>query len=195
MLKFGAGMLLTGTVFLVSLLDYPRLQSVLGLSPGYEVSIEIPETRLFTADGRLLQKDLFQGKPVYVFFGFTECGTACPVVLGKLKRLDAQLRKSGNKAEFVYINLKPLNNREAAGLSAFFSEYPENFHALYAEDIRELKKITGVLHADADFRFFNPDQHTAFIYLTDSFQTVKRIYTERNISVSELAEGYTGKKL
>lgn len=48
-----------------------------------------------------------QGKVILLFFGYTSCTEACPIILGRVNSIFDQLGPHGNKALAVFISVDP----------------------------------------------------------------------------------------
>ncbi len=94
-LKFAA------TVLLISMLQACseplswHASDITGMMPDLEFALTGPE-------GRVIDAQSLQGKPVLVFFGFTNCPNVCPTTL---TQLSVVLKKLGSQADNVQVLL------------------------------------------------------------------------------------------
>ena len=59
------------------------------------------------ADGKPFSSASLKGKPYAIFFGFTHCPDVCPVTLGRLAKLRAQLSAGERPFEILFVTVDP----------------------------------------------------------------------------------------
>mgnify|MGYP003342278585 CR=1 FL=1 len=58
-------------------------------------------------DGRDRSLADFQGKVVFVFFGFTQCPDVCPTTMAELAEMRRRLGADGNRVQGVFVSVDP----------------------------------------------------------------------------------------
>ncbi len=58
-------------------------------------------------NGRTFKLSEHRGKVILLFFGYTSCTEACPVILGRVNKVFERLGTEGEKALAVFISLDP----------------------------------------------------------------------------------------
>lgn len=74
-----------------------------------DVSAALPdlEFALLGPDAELIDASSLQGRPVLLFFGFTNCPTVCPTTLTRLSVLMKQLGSDANNIQVVFVSVDP----------------------------------------------------------------------------------------
>lgn len=78
----------------------------------FAATMTIPEFALTDQDGTAVGREIFARGPAVLLFTFTNCPTACPVMLGRLLPLHAD--PALNSARFVSISVDPENDTPGA---------------------------------------------------------------------------------
>ncbi len=124
-----------------------------------------------TGGARVTDKD-FAGKPMLVFFGFTNCPSICPT---GLQVITAALDKLGDKAKSltpVFITLDPERDTPAK-----LGAYMKNFHSSIRSLSGSADDVTVAVKAYKVYAKKVSDQaqpnsytidHTSFVYLMDA---------------------------
>jgi len=135
------------------------------------VAIGGPFALTDTTGTRRTEKD-FAGKPMLVFFGFTNCPDVCP---SGLQTLTVALDKLGDKAERLiplFITVDPERDTPAA-LAAYIKSFHPRLQALTGtpEEVQAAIKAYRVyarkVPYDSDPTRYNVD-HSSFFYLMDA---------------------------
>ncbi len=63
--------------------------------------------QLKDVDGRERSLAEFQGKVVFVFFGFTQCPDVCPTTMAELAEVRRRLGADGNRVQGVFVSVDP----------------------------------------------------------------------------------------
>jgi protein SCO1 len=143
-----------------------------GPSPGTgQAAIGGPFTLTDTTGARRTEKD-FAGKPMLVYFGFTNCPDVCP---SGLQTLTVALNKLGDKADRLtplFITIDPERDTPES-LAAYIKSFHPRIQALSGspEDVQATIKtyrVYAVKVPDAsDPKRYNID-HSSFFYLMDA---------------------------
>ncbi len=135
------------------------------------VAIGGPFTLTDATGTRRTEKD-FAGKPMLVFFGFTNCPDVCP---SGLQTLTVALDKLGDKADRLtplFITVDPERDTPAA-LAAYIKSFHPRLQALTGapEEVQAAIKAYRVyarkVPYDSDPTRYNVD-HSSFFYLMDA---------------------------
>jgi len=185
--------LLAGAVAALSLVVGPQLGTVPGIAPATtgKALIGGPFSLLDPAGKRVTEKD-FAGRPMLVYFGFTNCPDICPA---GLQVIAAALDKLGSKADGltpVFITLDPERDTPQV-----IGEYVKSFNPRIVglsgstEDIAAVAKAYRVYFkkmADANSASGNYSvDHSAYMYLmSPTGEFVKHF--PHTVSVDQLAD-------
>ena len=88
------------------------LPSLIRPSSGYQPPIKmeggtLPPLELVDQHGRPFSLEKVKGKPVFIYFGYTNCPDVCPVVLQKFARTIRALGGDADKVAFVFVSVDP----------------------------------------------------------------------------------------
>ncbi len=88
------------------------LPSLIRPSSGYQPPIKmeggtLPPLELVDQYGRPFSLEKVKGKPVFIYFGYTNCPDVCPVVLQKFARTIRALGGDADKVAFVFVSVDP----------------------------------------------------------------------------------------
>lgn len=98
-------------------------------------------------NGQALTLDTLKGKPVVLTMAYTKCKTACPVTMGRFKRIAAALETRVPDAQFVIVSLDP--KRDTPETMAQFKKHyrleEDSWHLLTGSeaDVRKLSVLIG----------------------------------------------------
>jgi protein SCO1/2 len=101
------------------------------------------ETRsLFDADwtwrdeqGQAVRFDRWRGAPIFVSLVFTNCTSACPLTIERLRRVSETFRAEGRAATFVLVTLDPANDTpEQLQRFKLSRGLPADWHLLRGDD-------------------------------------------------------------
>jgi len=88
------------------------LPSLIRPSSGYQPPIKmeggtLPPLELVDQYGRPFSLEEVKGKPVFIYFGYTNCPDVCPVVLQKFARTIRALGRDADKVAFIFVSVDP----------------------------------------------------------------------------------------
>jgi protein SCO1/2 len=112
----------------------------------------------------------YQGKAVFVFFGYTQCPDVCPTTMTDMAQVMKLLGKDADKLQVIFITVDPERDTKEL-LSQYVPQFDARFIGMYAS-LEETKKVA------TDFKVFftkvpNKDgtsysiDHTAAAYIYD----------------------------
>ena len=112
----------------------------------------------------------YQGKAVFVFFGYTQCPDVCPTTMTDMAQVMKLLGKDADKLQVIFITVDPERDTKEL-LSQYVPQFDARFIGMYAS-LEETKKVA------TDFKVFftkvpNKDgtsysiDHTAAAYFYD----------------------------
>ncbi len=84
------------------------------------VPMPAPDRALLSADGPVSLQD-FQGKYTFVYFGYRFCPDVCPVTMGRLKQVRADLGENADQMAVIMITVDP--ERDTPEKMAEFMNY------------------------------------------------------------------------
>ena len=167
----------------------------LGLQKFYRYEINQPAYNFRVAYPRNIKyfSDL-KGSYIYLFFGFTQCATVCPKMMGALYDLSKSLKHKDLK--FVFASIDPVRDTKES-LKKYAKSYGANFLPvqLYKQDIKKVLTEYKSYIYKADIEKLKNQkgyqiQHTGFLYLIDKNGIIKYIYNDSEINGKELREGF-----
>lgn len=138
-------------------------------------------------DGRDRSLADFQGKVVFVFFGFTQCPDVCPTTMAELAEVRRRLGADGNRVQGVFVSVDPERDT-APVLKAYLSGLDPSFIGLTGS----LAQIEATAH---EFKVFYQKvpttgnnytmDHTAGAYVFDPAGRV-RLFVRYGLGVDAL---------
>lgn len=173
------GILLFVAAFLLAI-ALPVMPSLLNHSGFYGMAIDEPGERL--DDYQPPQNGL-----AFIFFGYRQCGTVCPVQLVNLLELSQRLK--GADVEFVFVTLDPENDGPEA-LDQTTVSLGEAFRAYRPENHRAAQKLAS---AYTDFAVKQANRtndliaHSANLHVVTGDFRRRLVYTTPDLNL-ELVE-------
>lgn len=95
----------------------------------YDPPKPINDFRLMSHTGKPLRFSELQGKPVLVFFGYTNCPDICPLTLKEWVKVKANLGADADKVAFVFISVDGVRDTPQA-LAKYVASYDPSFVGL-----------------------------------------------------------------
>jgi protein SCO1 len=122
-------------------------------------------------DGSNFSLSQLQGKPVLLFFGYTNCPDVCPTTLAEMRVLRQNLGAKADKMAFVYVSIDPERDT-VARLKQFIPLFDPAFYGVHVDSpaLEPIKKGYGVYAEKAYTDPNDPSKgysmdHTARTYL------------------------------
>jgi cytochrome oxidase Cu insertion factor (SCO1/SenC/PrrC family) len=138
-------------------------QSSTELAPGGDFS-------LTDHNGKRFRLSDYRGKVILLFFGYTSCTEACPVILGRINSVFKQLGSDRDKALAVFISVDPQRDTTAV-LRDYVQYFSAHTIALTGkkEEIDAVVKQYGAMYEieKSDSALGYHISHTTDIYLVD----------------------------
>ena len=135
-----------------------------------------------------------KGNYVYLFFGFTQCTTVCPKVMGTLHYLSKSLDRRDLK--FVFASIDPVRDTKES-LEKYARAYGSNFLSLqlYEGDIKKVLNEYKSYIYEADTEKLKSQknyqiQHAGFLYFIDKQGIIKYIYSDPELDGKDLREDF-----
>lgn len=146
----------------------------------------IPVTRLSNA-GEILYP--LPGKDwVFLYAGYSTCGTVCPASTGKLKRL-SRLTEGQNIA-YHFLTITPESDGEAE-LSRWNNRMDGLFQVYRPGSSKEAANFLRRLGGRTSWLVREDPDHTDFIYLIDPGGSLRMIYADSGITIEQMHEDVT----
>ena len=133
-------------------------------APGFE---RVAALDLRDVDGRRFDFSGLGGKPVAVFFGFTNCPDVCPMTLQRLARMRGRIGSAYDGLEVVFVTLDPERD-SATLLKDYMAAQPVKVTGLTGSsaDVASAAVSFGVFHERvATSETAYTIDHTASLYL------------------------------
>lgn len=126
--------------------DLPPMRNAL----LYPQPRQVPEFKLFRADGQPLTPADWRGRWTIVFFGFTHCPDVCPTTMATFKDVWQRLKAQGlaDRARFDFISVDPARDTPEI-LGRYVAFFDPDFVAATGSD-EELTRLTrglGMIYA------------------------------------------------
>lgn len=132
---------------------------------------------LLRHDGKLFHQRDLAGKPTLIFFGFTSCGSVCPMGLNTITLTAEELaRRHGSAAVPNLLFVTTLPTHEGAEmLAGYLRHFHPDFIGLTAQkgiealqgDPAALRKVQQIENVLDRFRVVRAGHHSPFAYLMD----------------------------
>lgn len=159
-------------------------KSISGLMPALEF-------RLTDEDGRDVTERIFEGRPVAMYFGFTNCPDVCPTTLARLsaavRRLPAPM---GDELRLAFVSVDP-GRDDPAQLARYTGAFSDNMLGLTGTH-NQLKALTrryrityGYEEPDADGDY--EVSHSSAVFVFDA-ELEPRLMLLDSLSVAQMAE-------
>ncbi len=87
-----------------------------------------PDFTLTAADGQVSLSD-YEGKYVFIYFGYTFCPDICPITLGKLASVQADLGEKGDQMQVLMVSVDPERDTPEK-LAEYVGHFDERFVGL-----------------------------------------------------------------
>lgn len=101
-----------------------------GEPPWEGVSMEpapaIPAFSFSLPSGEVISTAPVEGRPTFVFFGYTHCPDICPVTLADWARAKAQLGADGDRVRWLFVSIDPERDTPAVA-----DAYAKQFHPAF----------------------------------------------------------------
>ena len=145
---------------------------------GRHISTKAPDFSLKNTHDQLIHLEDFQGRFIYLMFGYINCDKLCHSQVLTFYALNHKL-KSAN-VEFVYIGMDPERD-SAEKVSLYFDDRGHKFTGLIAQNMLQAQNVAASYHA-----YFNKESsvlnkhysinHPGIIYLIDPTGHLRLIY-------------------
>ena len=146
------------------------------------VGTDISSVRMDTAfslkdfNGRIRTLEVFKGKVVVLFFGFTHCPDICPTTLTDLKKTMVLLKDKASAVQVIFITLDPARDTEDV-LKKFIPTFNSSFLGLTGTE-SDIDKVANQLKIfnkkvnDGSKAGYTID-HSAGLYVIDKKGSIK----------------------
>jgi protein SCO1/2 len=94
----------------------------------YDPVAPADDFRLVDQDGRAVSLASYRGRPLLVFFGYTQCADYCPQTLGRLARAVRSLGDDAGDARILLVTVDPAHDTPAA-LKRYVARFGPNVSA------------------------------------------------------------------
>lgn len=152
-----------------------------GMQPPAEIGGELD---LIDHDGAKFALTKLSGAPVLLFFGFTHCGSTCPVALAEARQVLHTLGPAP-QASVVFVTLDPLNDGPQQ-LREFVQRIHPRIVGLTGSplQIERAAERYGVGVRSAQVRL----EHSSVWYLLDGQARVRRVYAHATPAAELVAD-------
>ncbi len=149
---------------------------------------------LHDATNRVRTLTEFNGKVVFVFFGFTQCPDVCPTTLGEMTMLRKALGADGQRVQVVFVTVDPERDT-ASVLQAYMHAFdPDDSGAFVAlrpspQELRDVTRAFRVYYAKVPGKTASSYtiDHTAGSYVFDPQGRV-RLFTRYGGDLEKLRQ-------
>lgn len=143
---------------------------------------ELPEFTLTDQNGKSLSLSDLNGKPVLLFFGFTQCPDVCPTTLAQFRQVKRDLGEQGDDLNYVFISVD--GSRDTPDVvKTYIEQFDPEFVGLTGseDDVRAMgqdyfvyfnRAAPGGTPSAADYSV----DHTSYTYLIDAGGYLRVIY-------------------
>jgi protein SCO1/2 len=97
-------------------------------------------------DGANFNLSQLQGKPVLLFFGFTNCPDVCPTTLAEMRVVRQRLGDKAEQMAFVYVSVDPERDT-VARLKEYIPQFDPAFYGVHVNsiDLEAIKQGYGLV--------------------------------------------------
>ncbi|VFR36837.1 Cytochrome oxidase biogenesis protein Sco1/SenC/PrrC, putative copper metallochaperone [plant metagenome] len=130
----------------------------------------------------------FQGKPLLVFFGFTQCPDVCPTALLRAAEVKRMLGEDGERLQVAFITVDPERDTPEV-LQAYVTAFDSSFIGLYGtlkqteQTMRDFKGYYAKVPTGDSYTM----DHTALSYVYDAKGQI-RLALRHTQSAQEFAD-------
>jgi len=144
----------------------------LGPRPAHAAPEEGGDFSLTDHNGKQFRLSDHRGKVILLFFGYTSCTEACPVILGRINSVFKQLGADRDKALAVFISVDPKRDTVEV-LREYVQFFSANTVALTGKK-EKIDKVVAQYGAKYEIEQSNSAlgyhvNHTTDIYVIDGF--------------------------
>jgi len=119
------------------------------------------------------------GKPVLIFFGYTNCPDACPTILSRLRNLKSKMGSAFDGVEILFITVDPERDTPDK-LKKFLTFFQSGVRGLYgnSKETADVVKLYGVYHnkRDTGSRSGYSVDHTTTLFVLDKKGEVRYLF-------------------
>ncbi len=135
-----------------------------------EPALPADDFELTTQDGESFRLSDYQGEPVLMFFGYTNCPDVCPTTLYEYKRIASILGEESDQVVFTFITVDPQRDTPEQ-LKTYVQGFNSSFIGLTGteDELEPVYQTFGVYHEiqESDSAAGYLVDHTARIYVLD----------------------------
>ncbi len=156
---------------------------------GRAIKRDPPPMTFHDSKGRAYHNKDFEGKFVYLFFGFTRCPSACPRAMGRLSELDRLIETED--VAFLFITIDPEHDQGDA-LETYQNAFSKRVKVLRAdkEQLRQTTRALGYQYQsepDADGLI----SHEGHIFLLDPSGKPVLRYGEQHTNLERMSQDFS----
>jgi protein SCO1 len=166
------------------------LASACGVREPGEKLMEIPEFELIDHRGTTFRSASLQGEPALLFFGFTHCPDACPMMLSLVARAYREAGPDARRIPTIFVSVDPRDTPPVlAKYLSYFSAIPSKGLTGSKEQIDTVVKHFGAKYEirDTGSAAGATVDHSLYLYLLDREGDVVALFSP-STSASELAK-------
>jgi protein SCO1/2 len=138
-------------------------------------------------NGRRFSTTSLRGDVVLVFFGFTHCPDACPMMLSRISRVRSILGRKANDVKTVFVSVDP-----ARDTPAVLKEYLSNFSGAPIGLTGTKEEIDGVIgQYKGTYEIKGGEvNHTTYLYILDKEGQTRGLFSHSSPpeDIAELVE-------
>ena len=170
-----AGVLLSTLIFFQDIISLVNIDGFEGRFINSQ-PVNFPVTD--TQNNRKWLSD-FKGEYLVLFFGFVQCSTVCPRVMGVLHSFAEIARKESVSQRILFVSIDP--DRDSPST---IHDYINSFDSgIQGVKIASRNIVSQVI---SQFKGFvnnsNPVEHSGFVYIIDPDGRLMTIYTDENLN-------------
>jgi protein SCO1/2 len=155
---------------------------------GMPIERSAPEFSLQNIQGNQVQLSDYQGRFVYLMFGYLGCDEVCHSQTLAFHTLNQNLHY--NEVHFLYLGMDP-DNDTPERIAGYFDSRAGNFDGLIAADVKHAQQVAARYHA---FFSIQPEEHNAtrkifhpgYIYLIDPDGKLRMIYSGNHLDTGKM---------
>jgi protein SCO1/2 len=155
---------------------------------GRILSRKAPSFQLKDSDDRQVALEDFQGKFIYLMFGYLGCEKVCHTQALTFYNLHQRLQS--DRIQFLYLGMDPARDTPEK-VAGYFDSRGSNFLGLMADSMQHAQAVAADYHAyfnvepggEGEQRIIN---HPGFIYLIDPDGNLRLVYSGANLDLQRM---------
>lgn len=162
---------------------------------GHEIGLALPSFQLKNLQQEPVLLEDFQGKYVYLMFGYLNCTDTCHSQALVLDNLSNQILE--NDVHYVYISMDPERD-DSEKLKYYFKSKSQKITILSGDNMQQIQKIANQFNAPFNIKPTSTSyeiSHPGYLFLINPEGLLSLIYSAKLLDTDKLYEDLLKQKL